>query len=548
MTKPNEKLVEFPRQSARDILTDVLRDGAQQMLATAIEAEVDDYLAGRASTVDAAGRRYVVRNGHLPPRAIQTPLGDVQVQQPRVRDRRPTDERETFRSAILPPYLRKTPSWEALYPWRLRPTPTTVEPLRVSPPEAVDIVVIVCGSEEIARHRRSYGREELIFDPLHYLALLERKTDALDSSGTADRVGAARRVAPAAAALGDPAGQSRDPRVCAGLAAPRGLSAGPRPRRYPGRPATGRDQVRRRQASRSVPPRPPAAPPRPGTVSASPGPAGDDAHGGRLLDAAGGRGRVMAKSTLLLDAHLKALRLPTFLREYDKVARHCAQEGLDCPRYLCRLCELELLDREQRAIERRIKAAKFPVVKSRETFAFRAIPSLNKRLVLELTRAEYLDRRENVVALGNSGTGKTHLALALGVAACQKGYRVRFTTAAALVNELREARDDKRLLRFQTQWAKQDLLIVDERGYVPLSKTGAELLFEIFSQRYEQASTLVTSHLPFNEWTEILGSERLTGALLDRLTHHVHILELNGDSDRLAHSKHARKDAAAPAS
>ena len=117
MTKPNEKLVEFPRQSARDILTDVLRDGAQQMLATAIEAEVDDYLAGLASTVDAAGRRYVVRNGHLPPRAIQTPLGDVQVQQPRVRDRRPTDERETFRSAILPPYLRKTPSLEALYPW-----------------------------------------------------------------------------------------------------------------------------------------------------------------------------------------------------------------------------------------------------------------------------------------------------------------------------------------------------------------------------------------------------------------------------------------------
>ena len=123
----------------------------------------------------------------------------------------------------------------------------------------------------------------------------------------------------------------------------------------------------------------------------------------------------MAKSTLLLDAHLKALRLPTFLREYDKVARHCAQEGLDCPRDLFRLCELELLDREQRAIERRIKAATFSVVKSLDTFAFRAIPSLNKRLVLELTRAEYLDRRENVLALGNSGTGKTHLALGLGV-------------------------------------------------------------------------------------------------------------------------------------
>ena len=134
------------------------------------------------------------------------------------------------------------------------------------------------------------------------------------------------------------------------------------------------------------------------------------------------------------------------------------------------------------------------------------------------------------------------------LAACQKGYRVRFTTAAALVNELLEARDDKRLLRFQKQLAKQDLLIVDELGYVPLSKTGAELLFEIFSQRYEQASTLVTSNLPFNEWTEIFGSERLTGALLDRLTHHVHILELNGESYRLEHSKKARQPAATPAS
>ena len=152
----------------------------------------------------------------------------------------------------------------------------------------------------------------------------------------------------------------------------------------------------------------------------------------------------MAKPTLLLDAHLKALRLPTFLREYDKVARQCAQEGLDCSRDLFRLCELELLDREQRAVERRIKAARFPVLKSLETFEFRAIPSVNKRLVLELARSEYLDRRENVLALGNSGTGKTHLALALGLAVCQKGYRVRFTTAAALVNELLRRRPRRR--------------------------------------------------------------------------------------------------------
>ena len=256
----------------------------------------------------------------------------------------------------------------------------------------------------------------------------------------------------------------------------------------------------------------------------------------------------MATSTLLLDAQLKALRLPTFLREYDKVARQCAHEGLDCPCYLFRLCELELLDREQRATERRIKAATFPVLKSLETFEFRAIPSLNTSLVLELARSAYLDRRENVLALGNSGTGKTHLALALGLAACQKGYRVRFTTAAALVNDRLEARDDKRLLRVQKQRVKQDVLIVDELGYVPLSKTSAELLFEIFSQRYEQASTRVTSNLPFNAWTEIFGSERLTGALLDRLTHHVHILELNGDSCRLEHSKKARQYPAAPTS
>ena len=248
----------------------------------------------------------------------------------------------------------------------------------------------------------------------------------------------------------------------------------------------------------------------------------------------------MARSKLLLQEHLKALRLPTFLREYDKLSRECANEGVDYPRYLLQLSELELLDREQRATERRIKAAKFPVTKTLDTFDFLALPKLNKKLVLELARCEFIDRRENVLALGNSGTGKTHLALALGLAACQGGYRVRFTTAAALVNELLEARDERRLLRLQKQLAKQDLLIVDELGYVPLSKTGAELLFETFSQRYEQGSTMVTSNLPFNEWTEVLGSERMTGALLDRLTHHVHILEMNGDSFRLKQSKKQR--------
>ena len=240
--------------------------------------------------------------------------------------------------------------------------------------------------------------------------------------------------------------------------------------------------------------------------------------------------------SVLLAHHLKALKLPTFRREYDRLAKQCAAEGTDLPSYLFRLCEQELIDRERRLIERRIRAAHFPTVKSLDSFDFTAIPSLNKLLVLELARGEYIAQRENILALGNSGTGKTHIALGLGLAACQKGLSVGFTTAAGLVHELREARDEKRLRRFQKQLATYRLLIIDELGFVPLSKVGAELLFEVFSQRYEQGSILVTSNLPFDEWPEVFGSERLTGALLDRLTHRVHILEMNGESYRLAQS------------
>ncbi len=240
---------------------------------------------------------------------------------------------------------------------------------------------------------------------------------------------------------------------------------------------------------------------------------------------------------ILLTHHLKSLRLPTFLREHDKLARLCATEGVDHIGYLARLAELELIDREGRMIERRIKLAKFPAIKSLDSFDFKSIPSLNKMQVLDLARCEYIERRENIIALGPSGTGKTHIALGLGLAACQKGLSVGFITASALVHELMEARDEKTLLRYQKKLAKYRLLIIDELGFVPLSKTGAELLFEVFSQRYECGSTMVTSNLPFDEWTETFGSDRLTGALLDRLTHHVNILEMNGDSYRLNQSK-----------
>ncbi len=249
---------------------------------------------------------------------------------------------------------------------------------------------------------------------------------------------------------------------------------------------------------------------------------------------------------VLLAHHLKALKLPTFLRDYDKLARQCAAEGVDHTGYLLRLAELEMLDRERRMVEQRIRQARFPAVKSLDSFDFAALPGLNKMLVLELARCAYIERRENVIALGNSGTGKTHVALGLGLTACQKGLPVGFTTASALVHELLEANTERRLLRFQKQLASYKLLIIDELGYVPLSTTGAELLFEVFSRRYERGSVIVTSNLPFDEWTGVFGSERLTGALLDRLTHHVHILEMNGDSYRLKASRRKSQVAATP--
>jgi DNA replication protein DnaC len=246
---------------------------------------------------------------------------------------------------------------------------------------------------------------------------------------------------------------------------------------------------------------------------------------------------------LLLAHHLKQLKLPTVLREHEKVARECARDGVDHTSYLLRLVELELLDRERRVTERRIREARFPAVKSLDTFDFTAIHALNKMLVLELARCEYLARQENVIALGNSGTGKTHIALALGLAACQRGFSTLFITAHALAHQLMEARDERRLLKLQAQLQKVKLLIVDELGYVPLSQVGAELLFEVFSQRYERGSIVVTSNLPFEEWPAIFRSERLTGALLDRLTHHVHILEMNGESYRLKQSAGRRQRA-----
>jgi DNA replication protein DnaC len=247
------------------------------------------------------------------------------------------------------------------------------------------------------------------------------------------------------------------------------------------------------------------------------------------------------ETTVLLQHHLKALKLPTILREHEAMARLCAKERSSYNDFLLKLTERELMDREQRAADRRLRDAKFPVLKTLDSFDFTAQPSINEAAVRELTRGEYLSGRENVLIVGNPGTGKSHLATALGHAACMQGNRVRFFTVTGLVTQLLEHREERNLQRLHRQLERNRLLILDELGYVPFTKAGAELLFDVVSRAYERNSLIVTTNLPFEQWTEVMGSERLTGALLDRLTHRVHILEANGESYRLQDSKKRRK-------
>ncbi len=253
--------------------------------------------------------------------------------------------------------------------------------------------------------------------------------------------------------------------------------------------------------------------------------------------------KIETKCIVLLKHHLKALRMPTLHGECEKVAARCAKDNVDHLGFLLQLCEMELLDRERRAAERRLKAARFPSHKTLENFDFTAQPSINKTLVSELMRCVYIDQRENVLLVGNAGTGKTHLATALAIEACGRGRRVRFFRITELVTQMIEARDQRDLGRLRKQLARLDLLVLDELGYVPASKLGAELLFDVISTAYERASLIITTNLPFEQWTEVLGSERLTGAALDRLTHRCHILECNGESYRLKDAQRRRRRA-----
>ncbi len=247
------------------------------------------------------------------------------------------------------------------------------------------------------------------------------------------------------------------------------------------------------------------------------------------------------KSTVLLKHHLKTLELPTMHNECEKIAQRCAADNADHLAYLLQLSELELIERERKAAERRLKAARFPAAKLLDEFDFAARPSVNKPLVLQLIQGDDLDQREKVLLVGPSGTGKSHLATALGMAACAQGKRVRFFRVTERITQLLEAKDERQLLRYRQALNKLDLLVLDELGYVPASKAGAELLFDVIATAYERHRLIVTTNRPFENGTEVLGSERLTGAALDRLTHRCHILETKGESYRLQDANRRRK-------
>ena len=234
----------------------------------------------------------------------------------------------------------------------------------------------------------------------------------------------------------------------------------------------------------------------------------------------------------LLESYLKQLRLPTFLQNYAKFTEDAIQNNLDFPRYLMALAEQEVIQREQNRRKSRIRTARFPAIKELADFDFSALPQLNKANILDLARGEYILKREPILFIGNPGVGKTHLATALALEACRQSHKVRFWTVAGLINELLLAQDEHRLHKVIASTRKLHLVVLDELGFIPFSSAGAQILFTFCSELYEHVAMIVTTNLKFADWTQILGDERLAMALIVRLTHHAHIIELIGESYR----------------
>ena len=241
---------------------------------------------------------------------------------------------------------------------------------------------------------------------------------------------------------------------------------------------------------------------------------------------------------------LRQMRLPTVAANYRKFAQEAARSGQPYEEYLLALLQHEASQRDVNRRKRRVQDARFPVLRTLDEFDFAALPSLNRNKVLDLAQSEYIERHENVALIGSIGTGKTHVAVALGLAACELGRRVRFYTAAGLINELLEAQELNRLSKLEAWLMKQELIILDEVGFVPFSQRGAQMLFAFMSQKYLRGSLIVTSNLAFAEWTEVFGDPRLTSALLDRFTHRCHILEFKGESYRFRQRLHQQAETA----
>jgi len=240
----------------------------------------------------------------------------------------------------------------------------------------------------------------------------------------------------------------------------------------------------------------------------------------------------MSGEQALLESYLKQLRLNTFIQNYARFAQDATQENRSYEQFLLALAQQEAAQRDQNSQRERIKGAHFPVLKELADFDFSVVPKLNKQRILALSRGEYITKAEPIILVGNPGLGKTHIAIGLGLAACRQRERVRFYNAASLVNELIVAQNEMRLEKFLATALRHKLIVLDELGFIPFSALGAQLVFQFVSALYERVSLIISTNLKFADWGQIFGDERLTLALLDRLTHRAHILEFLGESYR----------------